>query len=461
MAVDTDQISIARPRRNILRKISRWVSARLPKGLYGRSLIIIIAPMVLLQSVVAFVFMERHWQTVTTRLSQAVTADIAAIVDVIETYPQDPDYQNIVRIARDRLRLNIAILPPDPFPAASAKPFFSILDDALRNEIASQIARPFWIDTVGDSDLLEIRVRLQNPDAVLRVFARRNSAYASNSHIFLVWMVGTSLVLLLIAIAFLRNQIRPIQRLADAAESFGKGRSLPPDFRLRGAREVRQASLAFLQMRDRIERQLHQRTAMLTGVSHDLRTILTRFKLQLALVGESSDVEELQADIDEMQRMLQGYLDFARGETGEEVVPVNLREVLERHESEAKVKDKQLQIICPKSLEIRVRPSAFARLVANVVSNAFRHAGKLVIRATEGTGFATITFDDDGCGIAEEDREEVFKPFVRLDEARNQDEGGTGLGLSIARDIARNHGGDINLHESKLGGLQVVVKMPI
>lgn len=461
MAVDTDQIGIARPRRNILRRISRGISARLPKGLYGRSLIIIIAPMVLLQSVVAFVFMERHWQTVTQRLSQAVTADIAAIVDIVETQPQTGNYDNIVRIARDRLKLNIAVLPPDPFPAASVKPFFSILDDALRGEIAKQIARPFWIDTVGNSDLLEIRVRLENPDAVLRVFARRNSAYASNSHIFLVWMVGTSLVLLLIAIAFLRNQIRPIQRLAEAAESFGKGRALPPDFRLRGSREVRQASLAFLQMRDRIERQMQQRTAMLTGVSHDLRTILTRFKLQLALVGENSDVDELQADVDEMQRMLQGYLDFARGESGEEVVPVNVREVLKRHDAEARIKEKKLEIICPKGLEVRVRPSAFARLVANIISNAFRHADRLVIRATEGTGFATITFDDDGCGIAEESREEVFKPFFRLDEARNQDEGGTGLGLSIARDIARNHGGDINLHASKLGGLQVVVKMPV
>lgn len=433
----------------------------MPKGLYGRSLIIIIAPMVLLQSVVAFVFMERHWQTVTQRLSKAVTADISAIVDILETYPHDDEYSHIIRIARDRLDLNIAVLPPDPFPAAAAKPFFSILDDVLRAEIAAQLGRPFWIDTVGDSDLLEIRIRLENPEAVLRVFARRNSAYASNSHIFLVWMVGTSLVLLLIAIGFLRNQIRPIQQLADAAESFGKGRNMPVDFRLRGAREVRQAGLAFMQMRDRIERQMQQRTAMLTGVSHDLRTILTRFKLQLALVGETSGVEELQADVDEMQRMLQGYLDFARGEAGEAVEAISVAELLERHQSEADVKDRQLEIVCPPELAIRARPSALARLVANIVTNAFRHSDRLLIRATASTDWATITFDDNGPGIPPESREDVFKPFFRLDQARNLDEAGTGLGLSIARDIARNHGGDINLHDSTLGGLQVIVRMPL
>ena len=461
MAVETSDFPSVRLRRNPWRVFARAVSRRMPKGLFGRSLIIIIAPMVLLQGVVAFVFMERHWQTVTQRLSKAVTADIAAVIDVIESYPQSGNFEVVERIARDRLRLNISILPPEPFPDAGPKPFFSILDDVLREEVAKQINRPFWIDTVGDSNLLEIRIRLDKPDAVLRVFAKRNSAYASNSHIFLVWMIGTSLFLIIVSVAFLRNQIRPIQQLAEAAESFGKGRYLPGEFRIRVAREVSQASLAFLHMRDRFERQIQQRTAMLTGVSHDLRTILTRFKLQLALVGEDRDVEELQADVDEMQRMLQGYLDFARGEASEPVEPVELGELLKRHESEAAVKHKSLDIRCPDGLVVRVRRNAMARLIANLVSNAFRHADSLLIRVTEGSGFVTIAFDDDGPGIPEDQREEVFKPFLRLDEARNQDEGGTGLGLSIARDIARNHGGDINLHTSPQGGLRAVVRLPV
>ncbi|TIU90298.1 MAG: HAMP domain-containing protein, partial [Mesorhizobium sp.] len=248
----------------------RLIALYMPKRLYARSLIIVIAPMILLQSVIAFVFMERHWQTVTQRLSQATISDIAAVIDMMETYPHDADYANIIRIAQDRMQLKVDLLPPDPLPPPGPKPFFSILDEALSSEITRQINRPFWIDTVGNSNVVEVRVQLEGK--VLRVFVRRSQAYASNTHIFLIWMVGTSLVLLMIAIPFLRNQIRPILTLAEAAESFGKGRPMPRDFRPRGAEEVRRAGFAFIQMRERIERQIEQRTAMLTGVSHDLRT---------------------------------------------------------------------------------------------------------------------------------------------------------------------------------------------
>ena len=448
-------------RRGPLRLISHWVSKKMPKGLYARSLIAIIAPMVLLQSVIAFVFMERHWQTVTQRLSQAVTADIAAIIDVIETFPQDAEFEVISRIARENLGLSVTVLPPDPFPPATSKPFFSILDDVLRDKITRQIARPFWIDTVGNSNLLEIRIRLEKPDKVLRVFARRNQAYASNSHIFLVWMVGTSFVLILISILFLRNQIRPIQHLANAADQFGKGRQLPDGFRLRGAREVRQASLAFLQMRERIERQMEQRTAMLTGVSHDLRTVLTRFKLQLALEEERPETLELQKDVAEMQKMLEGYIDFARGETGEEVSQVNVYDMIFRHENEAFLREKKFELDCDPDCTIRARPGAFSRLIANIITNAFRHSNTIAINVKAGSRRLTIIVDDDGPGIPEDKYEEVFKPFVRLDEARNQDESGTGLGLAIARDIAHNHGGDVNLHKSPLGGLRVIITLPL
>ncbi len=448
-------------RRTPLRLLSHWISKRMPKGLYARSLIAIIAPMVLLQSVIAFVFMERHWQTVTQRLSQAVTADISAIIDVIETYPQDAKFEVINRIARENLELNATVLPPDAFPPATPKPFFSILDDTLRENITRQIARPFWIDTVGDSNLLEIRIRLENPDKVLRVFARRNQAYASNSHIFLVWMVGTSFVLILISILFLRNQIRPIQQLAEAAEQFGKGRQISDKFRLRGATEVRKASHAFLQMRERIERQMEQRTTMLTGVSHDLRTILTRFKLQLALGEENEETRELQNDVEEMQKMLQGYIDFAKGESGEVVSRVNVYDAIFRHENEATLREKQFELDCDPDFTIRARAGAFSRLMANIITNAFRYSSVISISVKPGNSRLTIVVDDNGPGIAKEHYEDVFKPFVRLDEARNLDESGTGLGLSIARDIAHNHGGDINLHASPLGGLRVIISLPL
>jgi two-component system, OmpR family, osmolarity sensor histidine kinase EnvZ len=261
----------------------------MPKGLYARALLIIIAPMVVLQSVVAFVFMERHWNTVTQRLSAAVVQDIAALIDVYTTVPGAEQAQ-IRRIAQEKLGLVVDFLPVTEMPPPGPKPFFSLLDQALSDEVSRRIGKPFWIDTVGRSALVEIRVRLD--DTVLRVFARRNAAYASNSEIFLFWMIGTSVVLLTVAILFLRNQIRPILRLADAAESFGKGREVP-NFRPRGAREVRRAAVAFIEMKTRIERAMEQRTAMLAGVSHDLRTILTRFKLELALIGDNPEIEAM------------------------------------------------------------------------------------------------------------------------------------------------------------------------
>lgn len=440
------------------RKFTRWLAHWMPKRLYARSLIIIIAPMVLLQSVIAFVFMERHWQTVTQRLSTAVVRDIAGIIDLMDTYPQDPGYENLIRIARERLALNISILPGDPLPAPGPKPFFSILDGILSEEITRQINRPFWIDTIGDSDLVEIRIQLDNK--VLRVFARRSQAYASNTLIFLVWMAGSALVLLAIAILFLRNQIKPIQQLASAADSFGKGRSPPPDFKPRGAEEVRRAGAAFIVMRERIERQIEQRTTMLSGVSHDLRTILTRFKLQLALVGNRVDTEAMEQDIDDMQSMLEGYLAFARSEAEEETGAFSLERFFAKLKEEGTLLDRGFSSIIKGEPVIQVRPNAFSRLISNLVSNSFRYASNVSVLADHREGWLTITIDDDGPGIPKEMRDEVFKPFFRLDEARNQDSSGTGLGLAIALDIARSHGGDITLDESPAGGLRAVVRIP-
>ena len=437
----------------------RLVSLYMPKRLYARSLIIVIAPMILLQSVVAFVFMERHWQTVTQRLSQATVRDIAAIIEMMETYPHDADYANIIRIAQDRMQLKVDLLPPDPLPPPGPKPFFSILDEALSSEITRQINRPFWIDTVGNSNIVEVRVQLEGK--VLRVFVRRSQAYASNTHIFLIWMVGTSLVLLMIAIPFLRNQIRPILTLAEAAESFGKGRPMPRDFRPRGAEEVRRAGFAFIQMRERIERQIEQRTAMLTGVSHDLRTILTRFKLQLALAGGKAETKAaLNQDIDDMQSMLEGYLAFARGEASEDPGRFDLDAYFQKLGEEAALRRCKLSTTLVGDPTVHVRPNAFARLLSNVIGNAFRYARTVEVHANHGRGSLVVTIDDDGPGIAPDKREEVFKPFLRLDEARNLDASGTGLGLSIARDIARSHGGDITLDASPLGGLRAMITVP-
>jgi two-component system, OmpR family, osmolarity sensor histidine kinase EnvZ len=439
-------------------RASATVKGLMPKGLFARALLIIIVPMVLLQSVVAFMFMERHYNLVTQRLSAGVVQDIATLIEVYKVFPQDPNHTQLRRIAQEKLGLVVDFLPISELPPPGPKPFFSLVDQALSEEVRNRIGRPFWVDTVGRSALLEVRIRLD--DAVMRVFAPRGAAYVSNSHIFLGWMVGTSLVLITVAVLFLRNQIRPILRLADAAESFGKGRDVP-DFRPRGAREVRRAAQAFMEMKRRIERAMEQRTAMLAGVSHDLRTILTRFKLELAMIGDSHALEPMKKDVDEMARMLEAYLSFARGDSGEQPAPTDMSAFLQELKTDSERDGHTSSVNFHGHPIVTVRPAAFKRCLANLVSNAARHAPSISITGQRDHRWLTVTVDDDGPGIASHLREEVFKPFLRLDDARNQDEGGTGLGLAIARDIARSHGGDIMLSDSPLGGLRATVRVPV
>ena len=435
-----------------------WLKAILPKGLYARALLIIIVPMVVLQALVAFMFVERQWTLVNYYLSSAVTRDIATLIDVYKTYPQGADRAQLRRIAQDRLGLVVDFLSETQLPPPGAKPFFSQLDAALSDEIRRQIGLPFWIDTVGRSSIVEIRIRL--PDTIMRVFARRADAYDFNSWAFLLWMVATTLAVLAIAILFLRNQIRPIVRLADAAEAFGKGREVT-NFRPRGAREVRRAAAAFLEMKTRIERAIEQRTTMLAGVSHDLRTILTRFKLELALLGDSPEVDAIKKDVDEMGGMLEAYLAFARGDLGEQPAPSDVPAILEELKADSERHGHRATVAFYGEPEVTVRPAAFKRCLANLVSNAGRFASTVAITGHRDHRWLTVTVDDDGPGIPASLREDVFKPFLRLDDARNQDEGGTGLGLAIARDIARSHGGDITLGDSPLGGLRASVRVPV
>lgn len=445
---------------SLFKRVARWIASILPKGLYARALIIIIAPVVLLQSVIAFVFMERHWELVTRRLSTATTRDIAALIEVYRTYARDDNYEQLIRMAHETLNLSVQVLPPQDLPPARPKPFFALLDRTLSDEIRKRIGQPFWIDTVGRSHLVEIRIKLD--DAVFRVLARRSQTYASNSHIFLLWMVGTSAVLLTVAILFLRNQIRPILHLSEAAESFGKGHPVPDGFRPRGAREVRQAAYAFLEMRDRIERQIEQRTTMLAGVSHDLRTILTRFKLQLALFADAPEAEAMRQDVDEMQAMLEDYMAFARGDASEAIAKVNIRTMLREVRKQAAHNGKEITIrLRSEPLIVPLRRHAFKRAIDNVVSNAVRHGQHIRIDAQRTRKWLTIRVEDDGPGIPEHEREEVFRPFYRLETARSGSTGSTGLGLSIARDILRSHGGDISLTNSPLGGLRATIKVPV
>ncbi len=369
------------------------------------------------------------------------------------------ELERLSTLARANLNLTVRFAQGEELPVTKSKPFFRFLDRYLSNEIRYRINRPYWIDTVGSSGHIEIRIKLDG--TVLRVIAQRAQLIPSNTHIFLVWMVASATVLLIVAILFLRDQIRPILALADAADRFGRGRPAPPDFRVRGAREVRAAAQAFLDMRDRIERHVEQRTIMLAGVSHDLRTILTRFRLQLAMM-RAPQVEALKRDVDEMQQMLEDYMSFAKGSLGEKARRVNIRRLLEEVQSAAEIPGKTVKLdVRQDPLIVALRRSAFKRAIMNLAVNAARYGDRINIRALASKRWLTVIVEDNGPGIPADKREAVFRPFHSLDGARNQNRKSSGLGLAISRDIVRGHGGDIVLDDSVLGGLKAVVRIPV
>jgi two-component system osmolarity sensor histidine kinase EnvZ len=444
--------------RQIWRRIADWLHARMPRGLYARALLIVILPVVLLQSAVAYVFMERHWEVVTYRLSAGVARQVAAVVDMYQTFPDDAEHSQLRRIAAIDLNMELTALPKEPLPEPiSRASLFSLLDKALAAELSRKLLQPYWINTGLPGNLIEIRVAL--PETTLRMLVTRTHAYASNSYIFFMWMAIASIIILAIATSFLRNQIRPIVRLARAAEEFGKGRDV--QFSPRGAREVRQAGAAFLEMKRRVERAIEQRTTMLNGVSHDLRTIITRFKLSLALMGDSAEATEMRRDVDEMERMVEAYLAFARGDGGEASAPTDISAILAELKADTERRGLTATLETAGDPTVVVRPAAIKRLLANLVGNAQRYGKTIALSAVNEGEDLLIHIDDDGPGIPVERREDAFRPFYRLDESRNQDNGNSGLGLAIARDIARAHGGDITLDRSPLGGLRATVTLPI
>jgi two-component system osmolarity sensor histidine kinase EnvZ len=320
--------------------------------------------------------------------------------------------------------------------------------------------RPFTSRYAGSA----VEVMVQVRDGLLQMKIPRQRLVASNVDVFILWMVGSSLVLLGVAILFLRNQVRPIEQLARAAESFGKGRAVP-DFKPYGAIEVRRAAQAFITMRERIERYVTQRTEMLAGISHDLKTPLTRLKLELAMMGDGPDVRALREDLAEMEHMLNEYLDFARGEGGEEARDTDLANLVKDAAASAararRSSDDRLKVAAQSGIMLSVRRHALKRCATNLIDNALKHGRHVEVALKRNSEHVEILVDDDGPGIPQERREEAFRPFHRLDEGRNLQTGGSGLGLAIARDIARAHGGDLVLGQSAMGGLQAAIILPV
>ena len=429
----------------------------LPKSLLGRSLLIIVTPLVILQLVSAAIFYETHWDKVTLKLARGVAGDIAAVISLMRQAPDADAQDRIFNIAAGNMGLVVSLKKGAVLPNVSPSPD-GLAERMLTRAMNSHVSKPFLLDTNTSDRLIIIDVQLAS--GVLHVTTTRKRLFSSTAYVFVIWMVGTSLILFVVATIFMRNQVKPIRRLAIAAEEFGKGRDVSK-FKPEGATEVRQASSAFLAMRDRIGRYISQRTDMLAGVSHDLRTPLTRMKLQLEMLSAAAGSEDLKADIAEMEHMLDGYLAFARGEGAEEPRPTDFTALLGESAAQARRKGGAVDLHTEGQLTVSLRPNAFRRCLTNLIDNAIQYADHVSVRAGQRGDAIEVTIDDDGPGIPEDQFDEVFKPFYRIEGSRNPGTGGVGLGMTIARDVMRGHGGDIVLGDSPNGGLRVRLRVPL
>lgn len=426
----------------------------MPEGLYSRSLLIIIVPIVLLQGILTFVFLDRHWQLVTRKLSSAVASEIVSFLDLKDTL----DFSKIKEVSENYYNMSITFIPNQKIKDDAPKPL-NLVENTLGKELSMRLENNFWID--AHTLEKQVIVQIENGEGLYQFLLPRRNVYATNSHIFLVWMVISSLLLLSVAIMFMRQQIKPIEKLSKAAHQFGLGmktENLKPS----GATEVRRAAEAYLKMQERIERFMEQRTLMLAGVSHDLRTPLTRLKLQIEMLPNDSNNNELLNDVNEMQKMLETYLDFAQGVTSEDIRKVQLKGIVE--EIINIKKDDIEKIIFHNNLSdkflFECKLIAMKRCISNLINNACAYGNKVVVTLNNSEKLIQILVEDDGPGINEKDYEQATKPFQRLDLARNQNISGSGLGLSISQDITNNHGGQMKLSKSHLGGLKVSLEFP-
>ncbi len=437
----------------------------LPRTIFGRSLLILVLPVLILQAITTYIFFDNHWQKMTSRLAFSVAGEVATVAEVLEESDGPEQMAQMARLSAQHLDLLLSFAPGDVLDMSA--PRGSQLDwrkkliaESLASELTAKVRRPFVLDVDNEEKWVDVRVQLDN--GVLQISLPQRRMFSSSSYIVILWMIGSSIILLTIATMFLRNQVRPIRRLAVAAERFGRGLDVPSSFKPEGAREIRQAAQAFLDMHERVKRQITQRASMLAGVSHDLRTPLTRMRLQVAMLPEGPDAEALKGDIADMERMINAYLDFAKGEDGEAPQRTDLRSILDRVVTGMKRQGADIQLQMDSDISLMLRPLAFERGLTNIVTNAKKYAPHIWVsaRVIDEGAHVEILVDDDGPGVPEDQREEVFKPFVRVDASRNAATGGVGLGLPIAREMVHAHGGKIWLEQSPQGGVRAVIQLP-
>ncbi|HTQ33929.1 MAG TPA: ATP-binding protein [Stellaceae bacterium] len=433
-----------------------WIKRLLPTTMFGRSLLLIVMPLILVQVISAWAFYARHWETVAHRFAADVAAEIAMLGDSLKFAETEAQRNWLMEQSGARTELNFSFdrggsLPP---PVASSG---TQTEEHLRTALSERMRAPYRVDGVSDPGNLSVMVQL--PDGVLDATMSYKRLNTSTTYIFILWMIGSSVLFFVVAAIFLRNQVKSLRRLAAAADGFGKGRPIAFS-KVEGALEVRQAAVAFIQMRDRIQRQIRQRTEMLAGVSHDLRTPLTRMKLALELMGDDPSVAELKSDVVEMEHLVHIYLDFARGEGTESPIETDIAALLQDIAAAAAREGKAVSLDQAPELVVPIRPNALRRCLGNLIANGARYGTHVWLTGRPAADGVDILVDDDGPGIPPDERDHVFQPFIRLDSSRNPSTGGIGLGLTIARDVARSHGGDVRLESSPRGGLRACVHLP-
>jgi two-component system, OmpR family, osmolarity sensor histidine kinase EnvZ len=439
--------------------IASWADRHSPQTLFARALIIIVVPMLLLQALSAWWFYSQRGDNVTNRLAFLLVRDLRLLIAMRSDFPDDAHRAWILQHSRLDLLLFVSFhkgIVREFRPPA----YFDIVGREVQGSLEADLKRPYYLDNDVGGDQLLLEIQLSDGD-VMEVLVPHVRLTFGSSFAYVLAQLGLALVLFGLAIWFMRRELVPIEHLGVAADALGKGRDIPDFAFSGGTREVRNAATAFHTMRIRLNRSIQQRTEMLAGVSHDLRTPLTRMKLSLAMLAESPETKELGDDVADMERMIEGYLAFARGEGDEETTPVDLSEILEDVVAGARRDNADVEVRWQGDMQIELRPLAVKRCLTNLLSNALRHARRVSIQAIRGRTSVEIIVDDDGPGIPPDRYEDVFRPFYRLDESRNVDTGGAGLGLTIARDVARSHGGDVALAPSPLGGLRVTVRIPL
>ncbi|MDA8676705.1 ATP-binding protein [Candidatus Pelagibacter bacterium] len=433
-----------------LNKILKYL---LPKRLFYRALIIVAAPTIILQLIIAVVFYDSIWIKVNKNITKSLVTQLKTIQEVYTNDKKNLDF--FTDSYKNNFNFEIGI-SQEIFPSESGERKFSPMDRSLRRELKSTFGNNnYWFNTSKFKNAVEIKIK-SNKD-VIEFLVPKEMVSASSVRLFVLWTTLPSILLIIIALIFLKNQTKPLVRLAKAAERFGKG-DYVNNFRSSGSLEIRKASFEFDRMAKRINRHLNQRAEMLSGISHDLRTPLTRLKLQLAMLNQKDLSKEMSKDIDEMEKMLNDYLQFAKNQAQENTSKIDLTLLFNSIKNQ--FASEKLTIYSKEKIELEVRPSALKRSFVNIIQNGLTYGNNVIINIQKGNNRALITIEDDGPGIPEDQYKNVFKPFFRLDKSRSLNQSGVGLGLAIVEDIINAHGGAIQLGKSKDGGLQVRVTLP-